>query len=241
MPRAAERGAVGLLEDEAVVDVARGDAERDPAVPEVHEPGDGLARDPLEVEVDPGVRAAGEAPSQRDERDAALHQHVDASVDPLRVGDDEGVGEVALHGAAKLVVLAVGGRVGQEHEVEIVAGEHLLQPVGQGEEEGLAEGGAVDVGAHHQRHGVRRALAQAAAGLVGHVAQALGRLLHALARLGVHLAAAVERARDGADGDVELARKLADAERPRRRPALLAALAHAFALHPDPGPSHAAT
>ena len=73
---------LGSVDEEiAEVDVVMGTGHRDPPVPLCHQPVDRGLGHAFEIEIEPGLADIGQAAAERNERDLALRQKVEARVD----------------------------------------------------------------------------------------------------------------------------------------------------------------
>ena len=120
------------------------------------------------------------------------------------------VGEAPLDDPAKVGERILVGAAEKDDQIEPAGREIRLQAVEHRHEERLALRRALTVGGDHEADHAGGALAQAAARLVRRIAERLGGLEDALARLGADVAPPVQRPRNGADRDIQMARKIVD-------------------------------
>ena len=207
MPPAFEGGAIGVGEDEAVVDlVRRGDA-GDPPVPKARQPLHGRLRHTFEIEVDPGIGAWRPASTEGNERDLPVEQIVDPSIDPLHVGDDEAVGEPPFDHPTEIGEVGIVGIAKKNEKIELARRDHRAEAVENHDENGVGNGEPPARRQHHRHHS-GGALAQTPSPLIGRVAEVRRGLENPLPRLGVDIAAAVQGTGDRADRQVEMPRKI---------------------------------
>lgn len=160
----------------------------------------------LEIEIQPGPPDIREASAKGNEGDVAFGQILDARIVPLRGREDQAVGETARNDAAQVIALILLGRAEQGDEVELMLGEDRLHAVEDTHEEGVALASDLRAGLHHEANDVGGALPQAAARLVRHIAELLGRFEDPPARLLVNVGAAVQCTRNRSDRNIEMLR-----------------------------------
>ena len=180
-------------------------------MPELREMLDRAFDGALEIGIDPCVPDRRLRPPEGDERLIEFHEIVDAGVASHGVGDDKSVDEAALGHAAQGLEAIVGAVLEKDREVKALLREPPLEPREDGQEHHVDRrlaGAARD----HDADEVGLPAPETAAGLIGRIAE-LGRgVAHALARQGVDVGAVVQRARHGADRDLEVAGKLANSD-----------------------------
>ncbi|ENN89833.1 hypothetical protein RHSP_80700 [Rhizobium freirei PRF 81] len=184
--------AIAFYEDEAEIDVAGGRADGNATVPARDEAVDGAIGDAVEIQVGPRMLHAREAAAKRRERNFRLGEHIEALVDALRLGEDQRIDDAPCHHAFQIFVRVFVMRAGEHDQIEIVPREYALQAARHGQEEVVAILDRFPAGLDHQADDIRRALPQAASGLVGHIAELFCGREHALAGLFVHIRLAVQ-------------------------------------------------
>ena len=130
---------------------------------------------------------------------------------PSRLREHDCVRPTRLDDAPKTLLLIVAGGTHHHDEIESSLGELRLQPDQERDEEGFAELLVAGMRLQHEGDRVRCAAAKVPARQIGRVVELGGRGEHPLARLGIDVGAAVQRARNRADRDIQMAGEVADA------------------------------
>ena len=133
-------------------------------------------------------------------------------------GEHNSIGPARFHDAAQALLLIVARRAHHDDQVEPAFREVCLQAGEEGDEERLAIVLVARMRMQHEGDRLSGAAAQVPARLVGCVVELAGSVEHALPRLGIDVGAAVEGARDRANRNVQMPRKVADAGRQEQSP-----------------------
>ena len=190
----------------------------DPAVAELVEMADGGGRAGLVVGGDGGGERALELDVDADRGDVGAHEPAHLGVVGVEAHEDRAV-DVVVAAALEVGVRpeAVAGTLGGEHE-QVVAGRagELLDAAEHLVEERVLEVGVPLPRLEEDADDVRALGDQRAGRGARRVVELLGDPHDPLARLGAHVGVAVERPRDGADGDAAEAGELVDVGSGRR-------------------------
>ncbi len=177
----------------------------------------------LEIRVDPGVIAARETAAKRDKRSPLLDEIIDTRVDGLGVGDNQAIDKPTRSVSFRKEPNNNGSltAVQKDGQIEALLQQAPAQSVEDGKEHRIDQVGIAPRRNDHTDE-FRPPATQAAAGLIGRIAEPRRGFANAIAGLGINVRPVVQRSRDGPDRYVEMTREVADSCQVRfsfRRPA----------------------